>query len=84
MVWQLFYGLGCLMVLSHGQYMTEEFKEKHSIDKYRVILNDETRDLVPTIKNSQDSICYKVYPIQIKYANVHAVGCDQEACIGIF
>ena len=55
--------------------MTEEFKEKHSIDKYRVHLNYETSDLVPAVRSSPDNISYWVYSLKIKFANVNAIVC---------
>ena len=37
----------------------EQYKEKYSIDKYRILLNYDTRDHVPTLRNSPDSINYR-------------------------
>ena len=49
----------------------EEFKEKQSTDKDRYLLNYETRDLVPTIRSSPDSINYRIISLKINFANVH-------------
>ena len=53
----------------------EEFNERHSTDKNRFPLNYETRELLPTVRNSPESIGYRVHSLKIKFANVHTMGC---------
>ena len=73
---------GCITQANDG---FEEFKEKQSIVKYRVLLNYEAEDLLPTVQNSLDSICYRVvYSLKFKFANVHAMGSTSRDMYGNF
>ena len=53
-MWQLIYG--CLKVVSQTIDDFEEFKEKLSIDKCRILLNYGTRDLMPILRNNTDTM----------------------------
>ena len=71
-LWQLLYG--CLRVVFTQTIDEFEEEDKHSIDKYKILLNYETRNLVPILRNSPECTCHQIYSLKIKFANVHTMG----------
>ena len=61
----------------------EEFKESHSIDKYRVLLNYETGDLVPTVRIVQIAFIIGYTLLKLNLQIFMQWDVHPETCIGI-
>ena len=65
-----------LKVALHRQWMTlRNLSGNILLISTELFLNNETSNLVSTVRSTPNTICYRVYCPKTKFASVHAKGC---------